>query len=197
MPLIEHFFREFDAAWRWPAPEKLRLSVIGSAALMLQTNYERGTKDSDVLETLDLTSETKGRLLEVAGVHSKLHGRLRMYLDIVASGLPFLPHVPRWHRHAVSASLFHFDLYVLDVTDVVVSKLKRFSPSDASDVAQMIEQGLVSHQTLLARFGSALDVAMDFRGDEVPRYIRNLNRVERDQFGVEESSFELPSWADD
>ena len=34
---------------------KVRLRVIGSSALMLQTDYARGTKDSDVLETADLT----------------------------------------------------------------------------------------------------------------------------------------------
>jgi hypothetical protein len=45
VPLIERFFSELDAAWRWPAHEKLRLRIIGSAALMLQSSYVRGTKD--------------------------------------------------------------------------------------------------------------------------------------------------------
>ena len=61
MSVLESFFQEVDAAWRWPAPQKRRLRIIGSAALMLQTSYVRGTKDSDVLRTLDLTDETTGR----------------------------------------------------------------------------------------------------------------------------------------
>jgi hypothetical protein len=51
MPLIHDFFREPDAAWGIPAPAKIRLRIIGSSALMLQTDYARGTKDTDVLET--------------------------------------------------------------------------------------------------------------------------------------------------
>lgn len=173
----------------------MRLRIIGSAALMLQTSYQRGTKDSDVLETQELEPELKARLVEVAGLNSRLHNRTRLYLDIVANGLPFLPQVPRCHLQPLA--LQHFELEVLDVVDVVVSKLKRFSASDSGDIAAMVDLDLVSHEALLSRFRSALDFAMDFRADQVGRYIRNLNRVERDYLAVEETEFELPGYVDD
>ena len=61
---------------------------------MLQTDYERGTKDSDVFDTVDLAAETKAQLLRVAGRDSELAKRRLMYVDIVANGIPFLPHAP-------------------------------------------------------------------------------------------------------
>jgi hypothetical protein len=190
---IEHFFHELDAAWHWPVPGKLRLRVIGSVALMLQAPFARGTKDSDVLETLDLDQEAQRRLREVGGADSKLHDRLRMYVDIVSNGLPLLPQVPCCHIHPLA--LRHFELEVLDVVDVVVSKLKRFSANDRSDIGAMIDLDLVPHARLLERFRSALDYAVDFRGDLVAGYIANLNKIERDYFDVAETTFELPSWA--
>jgi len=49
--LIKEFLKAIDARWKPVGGEPLALQVIGSAALMLQTNYDRGTKDSDVLES--------------------------------------------------------------------------------------------------------------------------------------------------
>jgi maltooligosyltrehalose trehalohydrolase len=55
---------------------------------MLQARYERGTKDSDILETADLDVETKARLLELAGPGTDLSKRHGLYVEFVASGLP-------------------------------------------------------------------------------------------------------------
>jgi hypothetical protein len=63
--LIEQFLAELTQ--RWGHPSRPTLRVIGSTALMLRTNYVRGTKDSDVLETMALDAETKERLLALAG----------------------------------------------------------------------------------------------------------------------------------
>ena len=87
----------------------------------------------------------------------------------------------------------HFE--VLDVVDVVVSKLKRFSASDADDVRAMTESGLVEHRRLIERFRSAVDVyGGDARADDLPKYVKNLHRVERDHLGVPETEIELPAW---
>jgi len=63
---------------------------------MLQANYERGTKDSDVLETPELTSEIQASLLQLAGQGTDLAKKHRIYLEFVANGLPLLPQVPVW-----------------------------------------------------------------------------------------------------
>lgn len=51
MKLLEEFFRDIDRHWRLPGPEKVPLRIIGSTALMLRTDYARGTKDSEVPQT--------------------------------------------------------------------------------------------------------------------------------------------------
>ena len=196
MSIVEMFFREIDAGWAWPAPAPIQLRLIGSTALMLQTSYERATKDSDVLETLDLARETKQRLLAVAGPGTDLHRRRRLYLDIVGNGIPFLPWPPRWcHVGPLERDLRHFQVVVLDVIDVIVSKLKRLHTNDFADIAAMVERDLVPHAALIERFRSAVDsFSGDARASDLPKYVRNLHRVERDVLGVDESELELPSW---
>jgi hypothetical protein len=127
--LIRDFFIEIDG--QWPrASNKVRLSIIGSGALMLQTSYSRGTKDSDVFETPELTGDIQRTLVAIAGAGTNLHRRRRMYVDIVASGVPFLPHVPIWRPAlGLTEALQRLEVFALDITDVVVSKLKRFSAS--------------------------------------------------------------------
>ena len=78
---------------------------------------------------------------------------------------------------------------------MVVSKLKRFHPNDLGDVEAMIDLDLVPHDKLLERFRSAVDsFAMDARAPDLPKYLQNLNRVERDLMGVEETEIDLPEW---
>ena len=197
MTEIEAFFKEIDALWA-PAKEKrLVLKVIGSGALFLQTDYRRGTKDGDVLETVALTADLKKSLLELAGKGTPLSKRTGLYLDIVISGLPFLPHAPGFHPQArLNATLRHFRIEALDVVDVVVTKFKRFKATDLEDIRAMIDRGLVPHKRLVERFRSAIDdFSVDARIEDVPRVVKNLNQVERDLFRVPESTFDLPGWA--
>ena len=196
MGALEEFFRDLDTQWRWPDDARIRLRLIGSAALMLQTNYERGTKDSDVLETTNLTDEIKTRLLAIAGKDSRLFDRHRLYLEIVAPGLPFLPQGPAWHGlAALNASLAHFEIEALDVVDVVVTKFKRAHAVDMDDVAAMVDAGVVPHARLIERFRSAVDVfSYDARASDLPKYIAALHRAERDYFDVPETEIELPEW---
>lgn len=193
---VKGFFQEIDRVWTPSAPEKIPLRVIGSGALLLQTDYVRGTKDGDVLESLALTEEIKAKLLRLAGKDTPLNESTRLYLDIVVSGLPFLPHGPKFHAQSeLNKSLRHFEIHALDVVDVVVSKLKRFNKYDRQDVEAMIERDLVPHKSLIERFNAAIDrFSIDSRAEDLPRTIKNLNLVERDYFAVPESKIELPDW---
>jgi len=193
---VEDFLAEVDGLWAPGDATRVRLRLIGSTALMLATGYERGTKDSDIFETIDLTRETKQRLLAIAGPGTEVHRRRRMYLEIVANGVPFLPWPARWQAAAeLNQRLRHLEIAVLDVVDVVVSKLKRLNDNDLTDIAAMIDLDLVRHDALVARFRSAVDVfSGDARAADLPRYVANLHRVERDMLGVAESDIELPGW---
>lgn len=196
MSLVEELFREVDAKWKWQSSSRIHLHILGSAALMLQANYERGTKDGDVLETVDFAKETRQRLLDLAGKNTAIHKRRRLYIDIVGNGVPFLPQVPQWHPlDRINPSLDHFELSVLDIVDVVVSKLKRFNADDQSDIAAMIDRDLVPHGALITRFQLGVDYLHgDARAEDLPKYVSNLHRVERDQFGAPETEIELPNW---
>ena len=196
MALVDDFLTDLDRRWSPTGSEKIVLHVIGSTALMLRTGYERGTKDSDVLETAALTDDIKDRLRALAGKDTALHARHGLYLDIVSQAIPFLPQRPLLHPlPKLNATLRHFSVEVLDVVDVVVTKLKRFNSADASDIKAMVDRSLVDHRTLVERFRSAVDMfSGEARAEDLPRYVRHLHRVERDYLLVEESKIDLPDW---
>ncbi len=193
MNRIEAFFSDLDRAWPAQPERKIELSLIGCGALMLQADYERGTKDSDLFETLSLTKEIQAQLIALAGRDTDLYTRHRLHVDVVASGIPFLPMVPVWHPTAsLNAQLKHLELRVLDVVDVVVSKLKRFSPNDKADIDAMVQRGLVSHDRLVDRFRSAYnEFSYDARAADLGGYVEHLNQVERDMLGEPETEFDL------
>lgn len=196
MSLIRDFLRDLDRAWTPTGSSKVTLRIIGSTAPMLQATYARGTKDSDVLETVDLDADIRARLEAIGGKGSKLHIRHKLYVDIVAAGLPFLPRVPQWSEVSdLKADLTNFDVHVLEIVDVVVSKLKRFHAYDLQDIEAMVDRGLVDHRLLIERFCEAVDgYLLDARAEDLPKYVANLHQIERDLFGVAETMIELPGW---
>ncbi len=194
MEIIRVFFADLDRAWRLPREGRIRLRVIGSAALMLGTGYSRGTKDGDILETADVTGKVRDELVVLAGKDSALAVKYHLYLDIVAGGLPFLPQKPVFNPVKIQG-LKNFEVSALDVTDVVVSKLLRFNASDISDIRAMAEKGLLKAEKLAERFQSAVDAfSMDARAEELPKYVKNLHSVERDFLEVPASDIRLPGW---
>jgi hypothetical protein len=169
--VVDEFFREIDRRWSEPATDRITLNIIGSSALMLQADYERGTRDSDVLATELLTSPIKDALLALAGSGTTLARKHGLYLQIVGNGIPFLPREPLWHQMP-SLDLKRFQVRALDVVDV-------------------IDRGLVDHERLVERFRSAfVEFSYDSRAAELKDYVDHLHRVERDMFHVEESDFE-------
>ena len=193
--LIKDFFKELDRSWRPSPAERIPLQIIGSAALMLQAGYERGTKDSDILETAALGGAVGEKLLSLAGKNSGLSKRYGIYLDIVKGGIPFLPAKPVFNALPALAGLRNFEITALDVIDVAVSKLKRFTSNDAADIRAVAEKGLIDPGLLASRFRAAVDAfSTDARAEDLPRYVKNLHTVERDFLEVAESEIDLPGW---
>ncbi|HEX7667580.1 MAG TPA: DUF6036 family nucleotidyltransferase [Polyangiaceae bacterium] len=193
---FDDFFEELDAAWSKTGKGPVTLRIIGASALLLQTGYDRGTIDSDVLETNDLDADTKQTLLALAGKGSVLHVRHKIHLQLVANGLPFLPQSPLFHRHP--SDFAHLVVLVLDPVDVVVSKLKVFRQSDVADIDRLISQGLAPHARVVERFRAAVDWhAFAADADAISQCIDNLHAIERDSFDVAESSIDLPLEIDD
>jgi hypothetical protein len=194
--IIDEFFIELDKRWKPEGDHKIPLKIIGSAALLLQVDYDRGTKDSDVLETADITPPIKEKLLALAGKGTDLSKTFRLYLDVVAAGIPFLPLGARFHKIAgFNRRLKHFEVEALDVTDVAVSKMKRFNANDVSDISAMVSGRWEKHAHLVERFRKAVDAySTDARAEDLPKYVTNLHTVERDFFREPESEIELPHW---
>ncbi len=196
MPPIHDFIMDIDRRWPSRRADKVTLQIIGAGALMLQADYERGTKDSDVLETAELDGDTKAGLLAIAGLGTTLARRHRIYVEFVASGLPLLPQAPAWIEPTeLNNELKNFRIEVLQVVDVVVSKLKRVHAKDLVDIEAMIDRDLVPHPVLIERFRAAVDYfLLDARAEDLPKCIDNLHRVERDLFNVDETAIALPDW---
>lgn len=195
MAPIKEFLVEIDAKWKPLGGEPFPLQVIGSAALMLQTDFVRGTKDGDVLESSDGNPGIKEQLEALAGRNTDLHLRHRLYIDVVKEAILFLPPKPVFLPLA-KVPLKNFRLEVLDITDVVLSKLKRLNADDLGDTRAMSARGLIDHPRLVARFRAATDwFGMDARANQLPRTLKNLHTVEREILGVPLSDIELPeSW---
>lgn len=195
MNQVEELLRDVDRSWGLAASGKVSLKIIGAGALLLRHGYGGGTRDSDIFETMDLTQQIQDHLLELAGAETALAIRHRMYVQIVDNGIPFLRQRALWHpQTTLNAQLENVQVEALDAVDVVVSKLKRLSPSDAEHIDAMFEQGLVPHASLIACFNEAVNVFLgDAREEDLPRYVANLHRVERDTYGVGPTEIDLPS----
>jgi len=199
MALIEDFFIDLDRRWRLAQAGRIPLRIIGSAALMLHTKYERRTKDSDVVETDFITESVRKALMDIAGQKTEFHTRYGMYLDIVARATPFLPHPPVYRTVAALKELKHFSVDALEPVDVVVSKLKRFFANDVSDIEAMVNMGIIDHDRLIERLKSAVDAyELDARAEvHLPRIIANFHAIERDCFQVPETIIDLPGSMND
>lgn len=193
---VEALLQEVDRLWSPSGEGRVALRILGSTALILQTDYRRGTKDSDVLETAHLDAARKRQLLHLAGRDSALHTKHGVYIEILAPAFAFLTEDPAWVRlPGIDEELRHFTVEVLDVVDVVVAKLARLHGGDREDIRAMVDRDLVSHQRLVERFRSAVGrLWFDARADDLPRHVRNLHWVERDLLDVRETEIELPDW---
>lgn len=198
MTPVELLLLDLDRIWKPLGGEPNRLRVLGSVALMLQVDYRRATKDGDVLETMDLSPAAKTAIKALAGKGSKLYHEHRVYLEVVPNYLPLLPRPPLWHPHpGLTGQLKHFTVEVLDITDVAVSKLKRFNANDQGDILAMVERGHLDRDRLVARFQKAvLDLEMDAKVEQLDEMIANLHTVEQEFFLELGSEIRKPDWLD-
>lgn len=194
MNLVEAFFRALDAQLAPARVPRVELRIVGSTALFLQTPYLRGTKDSDAVQTYNFDTAVRDELLALGGKGTRLAHHHGIYLEFVSEGILFLPDDPCWTPCLTLNSL---NVSALDPTDVVVAKLVRLHGDDLRDIEAMVELGLVNHARVVERFQSAIVRHGTYgRSDKLRPAIRNLHRVERDIFLVDETEIEIPDWMD-
>lgn len=194
--MLETFLKAIDRAWKKKENPPLPFKVIGGFSLILQYNYGRSTKDADIIEVKELTENIKKQLEKIAGKESVLCKKYHLYIDIISRALPFLPTNPIFYPlPKLNKELINFRVEVLDVIDVLISKITRFSSTDVDDFKAMIDLDVVDPVRLEKRFIEAFEGwTFEARAEKLPKMIENLHFVQRDLLLVEESKIELPNW---
>lgn len=193
MNVFNDFLIDIDSEWNVSEKPKIKLHILGSAALFMQTDYERGTKDGDVFRTKEIDGDVGTRLLQIAGEGTSLAKRHRFYLDLVSTSLPLLPTEPLWHEHDLE--LNGFVVLVLDVVDVVLSKLRRFNVHDQDDIQAMANGGHIDHARMVTGFRQIIDCyGFDARGQDLQVMVERFNEIEEEWLYNTPTHFELPSW---
>jgi len=138
---------------------------------------------------LDERGHTK-RLRDMAGPDSALYQKHRMYLDLVSRNIPMLPPEPLWHGYVIDG-LEHLEVRVLDIADVCVSKLKRWTANDRDDVEAMIDLGHFEHARVAERLREVVEAYWHEYPDHLQRMVERFSQLERDWF-LGSTTFRLP-----
>ncbi len=164
--------------------DKVVLYMGGGAAILLA--YEGQLRTEDV----DLIGEKAGvlkRLSDKAGKGSDLHRATEYYLDIVPPGL--FPQEWGWRGRAKRVDVpgvVHIDLRVLELHDLILSKLKRFAGKDREDIRGLCNRGDFESETLRSRFVQA---RLRYDHDEREKLDGNYRFLEIEFLALEPSDF--------
>lgn len=114
----------------------------------------RETADIDFL--LVRTVLPVSHLDALAGQHSALHGRYRVYLQHVTVVTPPCEYATRLQRMFPAAPWQKLSLYALDPMDLALSKLERNAERDREDYLSLYRAGLIDLDVLRARYFAEL-----------------------------------------
>jgi hypothetical protein len=163
----------------------VELYVGGGAAILLAYDGKLSTVD------VDFIGQNSGLLRELEkllGKGSKIHRETQLYLDIVPPG--YFPSDMGWRSRTVRVNLPEvprIKLRVLEIHDLIISKLKRFSDKDRRDVRDLCTRSEVDIDTLRARYRGAR-LLRDH--DEREKMDLNFRVVEVEYLGREPTEFE-------
>lgn len=167
---IERFLHELDLLTEG-GPHTLYLS--GGAAVVLGYGGIEQTKDVDAVGTREPFHEI---LLTKAGRKSKLHSEMNLFFEVVP---PIYPWAPGWRDRSIpaEASLEHIQLRLLEVHDLIISKLLRLHAKDRSDIETLTRHETFSPETLVERYRAAREELKFYMADKVEKADKNLNVV--------------------
>lgn len=114
----------------------------------------RETSDIDFL-----AARIKARAVDLealAGLHSPLHRRFRLYLQHVTVVTPPCDYERRLVRMFPAAPWQHIRLLALDATDLALSKLERNSDRDRDDFLRLATAGLIDRSAFQQRYAEEL-----------------------------------------
>jgi Nucleotidyltransferase of unknown function (DUF6036) len=164
--------------------ERFEMFLPGRAALVLHYQFTHSTKDIDIVWMRE--SELESKAIELLGKGTELAKTLGLFLDPVPQGLPPLPHGFRKRCELFPGNWKVLKLWILEVHDLAVTKLKSFRPRDREDLQNLCNKGLLNaaklHESLQAAFPFRSPKAEDAEDDpDTPDWgkaLGNLKRVE-------------------
>ncbi len=164
---------------------EIELFLGGGAAILLAYDGKLATVDVDCI------GQKSGLLLELSELSKKgseIHRLTKLYLDVVPPGL--FPSDLGWRNRTVPVNvpeLRRIKLRVLEVHDLIISKLKRFAGKDRQDVRDLCGRTEVNVETLRSRYREAR-LLRDY--DEREEMDRNFRIVEVEYLGRDPTEFD-------
>ena len=144
------FLTEIDSS----IESEVSFHCFGAFAITLLYGLPRATSDVDVMSAA--VGNHYDELETLAGKNSALHKKHRVYLDLVGS----IATVPDHYEHrliSISPTTFEkIKFYVMEIHDIILSKLNRNSPKDIQDVQHLAKVSEIDTQFLRERYQQEL-----------------------------------------
>jgi hypothetical protein len=177
------FLKKIDA--QVPRTGKTLLYVGGGAALLLAYDGPLATEDVDFIGAKERLLK---KLHQWAGKGSDIHRETGYYLDIVPPGK--FPQDWGWKGRTKPVQLpgvWHLEIKVLELHDLILSKLKRFAGKDQEDIKWLCDHPEFNVETLRSRYCNARAV---YDYDEREKLDSNFRFVEEEILAIESTEFD-------
>jgi hypothetical protein len=140
------FLTELDQALKEP----VELHCIGGFVAALLYGTTRPTADVDVLEVRP--PAVKGRLVQLAGLHSALHKKHKVHLQQVTVLGSYPEHYETRLTEMFPGALVRLRLFALDPYDLALTKLERNIQRDREDVLNLAKSVPLDTAVLRKRY---------------------------------------------
>lgn len=150
---IDEFLSELDKS----LTQNLEITLIGGAALILEYHHPRVTYDIDVLNSLDART-----LCSLLDKDVKLNKKYDLPVHIVdGSFFPMRDNYAEKRREYRKGNFKRLKVYVLDVYDLILSKLDRCDLKDRDDIGWLKDNFSVDTDELLLAYKNGRQYALN------------------------------------
>lgn len=140
------FLREFDTC----LTGQVELRCFGG--FVVAQHYGLGRQTSDIDFVSAVTESPADDIEHLAGLHSALYRKYRLYLQYVGISTPPADYARRLTRMFPDAPWAQLKLFAFDATDLALSKLERNADRDREDFLRLAGAGLLDLEKFKARY---------------------------------------------
>lgn len=140
------FLSELDAC----LTGQVELRCFGGFVVAQHYGVGRGTSDIDFVAAI--TESRADDLEQLAGMHSGLYRKYRLYLQYVGIATPPCDYPNRLTQMFPNAPWRRLKLFALDATDLALSKLERNAERDREDFLRLAQAGLLDLEAFKKRY---------------------------------------------